>query len=274
MQRAEDQTLFTRDDFISATGWTLSSIKTYMSKQWKEYIEKLDGDLRVKREFCRLSLTAFQHLATQSRKVFTEYNRAKYGQVVTYEFLLPLTRQGELRRSLDDLFYSDTIMRRVKEIGLPKFESEFLREQCETDEDYTDRIIAFASDHFDGYSMGQVSGRFRANELMIRQHAGNLIAEDKEYLIDEITANVRFIIPCMSSKVSYDEHSGSISEFVDASLEDVTIEAVTAEIKRIRSLFFHLFVEAVVRSIQGEEEIWLLENGATQRLFVWERASR
>ncbi|HEY8684751.1 MAG TPA: hypothetical protein VIO57_04005 [Chloroflexota bacterium] len=273
--RAEDQSMFSLDDFIAATGWKKSSVTTYISKQWKEYIEKPGGMLRVKRDFLRLSLTSFQHLATQSRKVFTDYQRLRYGELVIYEFLLPLTRQVELRRALDDLFYSDTIIRRLQEVGITKFEGAFPRREGEEESSFIDTIVQFASDHFGGYSISHVNGRFRAGKLVARQEASQLLADDELYLIDEITAVVRFIIPCSASKVEYENTFESIADFVDEGQQnDPSAEAITAELRRIRLLFRHLFVEAIVRTIQGEEAIWLLESGSSHRLYVWERRGK
>lgn len=43
------------------------------------------------------------------------------------------------------------------------------------------------------------------------------------------------------------------------------------EVREIRALFFLIFVEAVVQSVQNQEEIWLLEGGVAERLYVWRR---
>jgi hypothetical protein len=47
---------------------------------------------------------------------------------------------------------------------------------------------------------------------------------------------------------------------------------LTREDRLIRLLFLELFAEAVVHAVEGEDEIWLVENGPTRRLYVWERA--
>ena len=50
--------------------------------------------------------------------------------------------------------------------------------------------------------------------------------------------------------------------------------AIEEEVGAIRGLFFNFFVEAVVKTVLGEDEVWLVET--TQqgpRLFVWARRS-
>ena len=39
-----------------------------------------------------------------------------------FEFLLPRTRESQLRAALDDLFYCDTVEQRLREIGVMKLE--------------------------------------------------------------------------------------------------------------------------------------------------------
>jgi len=76
------------------------------------------GEILVRPEIMRLSEEAFLQLATQKRRIFATYQRVKYQEIVTYEFLLPLTREDQLRKALDALFYKDTIQQRLIEIGL------------------------------------------------------------------------------------------------------------------------------------------------------------
>ena len=72
---------------------------------------------------------------------------------------------------------------------------------------------------------------------------------------------MRFIIPCKASKreISYD----------DSSLEDAS--AWAADIRVVRTLFFEFFVEAIIKTIRGEDEIWLIESSNARRLFVFEK---
>src|SRR2546422_6907802 len=105
-------------------GWSRSTVETYISKQYRDVLEILaNGRLRVKPEFQRMSLDEFLQLTTQRRKIFATYERIRFQEVVSYEFLLPLTREDWLRKALDDLFYEDAVRQRISEIGLAKMDT-------------------------------------------------------------------------------------------------------------------------------------------------------
>lgn len=105
---------------------------------------------------------------------------------------------------------------------------------------------------------------------MSRREAGELVANAGRYLIDETTAIVRFIIRCSTPAQYFGSDINSIIEAVNGSTTKVR-DASSAEVDLIRGLFFLLFVESVVCTVEGEEEIWLVERSPTPRLFVWER---
>lgn len=199
------------------------------------------------------------------------YRHVRYEQLVTYEFLLPLTREDRLRRALDGLFYSDTIERRLREIGLEAMEAIVPRDSGCNDAEYIAALLALVSSRFIGYSITHVNGRYRAADLLSRRAAGELLAQEGRYLVDETTAVVRFLIKCNSTRTEYEPHlPAAMRAMVMA--EDPPAGATAAEIRLIRALFFALFAEAVVHSVEGEDEIWLLEDGPGRRLYVWERA--
>ena len=51
-------------------------------------------------------------------------------------------------------------------------------------------------------------------------------------------------------------------------------ERLWEEVRATRFLFFQLFVEAVVRTVDGEDEIWLIEESPEgRRLYKWSRRS-
>lgn len=267
--RAIDQVSFTVEDVMSATGWAKASVQTYITKQWRDVLASDGGRYRVKAEFRRISLSDFKELITQKRKIYSQYRRVEYGRVVTYEFLLPLTRENELRASLDDLFYTDTVKRRIHEIGVSEASKWVAREQDEEDDEYLDRLSSTVAAEFGGYSILHVRGRFRACPIKSRQEAAEMVLNDQRYLIDETTAVVRFIIPVQVTKNIDPRLVGSFT-FEDRA----TVEQIDAEVGRIRAFFFNLFAEAIVRTVQGEDEIWLLEDtGSSRRLYVWERSS-
>jgi len=197
----------------------------------------------------------------------------RYDELVTFDFLLPLTREDRLRRALDDLFYADTIARRLGQIGLDRFAGAVPREPGLGDEQYAARIVDLVADRFVGYSISHVAGRYRAAGLMTRREAGDLLAREGRYLVDETTALVRFIARCNATRRAYDPHAGSLLGALDDDLGGPDRDAtVRAEVRLIEVLFLELFAEAVVHAVEGEDEIWLVESGPTRRLYVWERA--
>ena len=202
------------------------------------------------------------------------YRHVRYDDVVSYEFLLPLTREDHLRQALDSLFYSDAIARRLHQIGLDRLAEIVPRDPLVSDDDYVAALLAIVAQRFVGYSISHVSGRYRAAGLMSRREAGEFLANEGRYLVDETTAVVRFIIKCDSTRTDYEPHSRPVRLALDGAATTTAATAAARDEQRlIRALFFELFAEAVVHMVEGEDEIWLLENGAERRLYVWERAS-
>ena len=170
---------------------------------------------------------------------------------------------------LDSLFFVDAIRQRLDEIGIDELTGWVSQAPGESAEQYLQRLTNQVGETFSGYSVSHVNGPFRDGDLLSREDAAPLVAARDAYIIDETTASVRFIVPITSTGR---QHEGAFADSaVDvphAPLESGSVE----EVKLIRQLFFGLFVEAVVSSIQGEAEIWLLERGPHgERLFVWER---
>jgi len=267
--RATDGVPFTVPNVMAATGWKRASVSTYMIKQWKDVLASDGhGNYRMKPEFRRLTLEDFKQLISQKRKIFSQYRRVEFGRVVTYEFLLPLTKEDKLRDALDDLFYTDTIHRRLLEIGVQEVGGWILRESGEGEEDYLARVCTVVSEKFVGYSILHVSGRFRGGPIKARAEVAEMLVNDRKYLADETTAVVRFIIPVDATKRIDPRLSGGFS-FEESAAED----GIRAELAQIRAFFFNLFAEAIVRTIQGEDVIWLVEDtGTYRRLYVWERS--
>ncbi len=263
---------FTRQDLMTATSWSESSVSTYISKQWGSYLNA-DGrgaSIRYKasRLFLRVSQNEFLETFTQKRLVVPNYDRVKHEQLIQYEFLLPLSKEEQLRKALDDLFYVDTLQALILETGVDKLATLVPRDPGDDDVDYIKKVISKVGSYFGGYSIFHVQGRFRAAELTDITGAAEGLKKRKRYLIDETTAVVRFIAPCTSAKIYFNEDFHSI---VDAlrTVDEVDEEALSAEVNLIRALFFFFFVEAVVWTVKGEDEIWLIETGPTRRLYRW-----
>lgn len=262
---------FGLDELAEAADWKPGSASTYISKHLKGLVESLgDRRYRVRTEFQRLTFDDYRRLADQTRRRYQTYDRDEYSSIVSYEFLLPLTREDELRRALDDLFYSDAIARSLREAGLDQFEEWFPRDPSVTDDAYSNRIIEYAGMIFGGYSISHLSGRFRASGLLSRSDAAKLLAIDRRYLVDETTALVRFIIPIGASLEETSPDPGAQLPLPDSKDESTNGLAVDEEIRLVRQLFFSLFVEALIRNVTGEDEIWLIEESPRgRRLHVW-----
>jgi hypothetical protein len=204
--------------------------------------------------------------------LFSRYNRKGHEHYVMFEFLLPLTREGQLRAALDDLFYSDTIEQRLREIGVTKLAEVVPRNSGETAEAFYTRAVELSAARFGGYSVSHVSGRYKAAQLMTRHSALEYVTGGGRYLIDETSAVVRFIIPCQTGAFTF---SDTLEPTVDWLELLVAPEgALEQEVNLIRKLFFLLFVETVVRTVKGEDEIWLVESGVHHRLYRWERVEQ
>jgi hypothetical protein len=260
---AKSGATFTIPDISKAIGWKEKTGATYVSKQYADYLERASpGVFRVLPEFKRLIWEEFQDLVTQVRHPFAIYSRATFHSVVVYDFLLPLTREDKLRKALDELFYRDTLERRIQEIGLDVIAKIIPRMNGEADPEYVKRIIQFIDDRISGFSISHVSGRFRVGGILSRKESGDRLARDVPYLIDETTAVVRFIIPCLSSKVKHE------ADFALGEADAAKAASVEGETRQIRAIFFEVFVEALVPTIRGEKLIWMLETTrAGQRLY-------
>lgn len=261
IEHARTGTSFSVHDIVRATGWSLDTARTYCHKQVRAVIRKRAGKMYVKPSFIQMTRKAFCDAVSQKENIFASYVRWTYGNIVTFEFLMPLTREDKLRAALDRLFYRDTLEQKIARIGMTKFEAVISRDLREDDVQYASRVATEVSRLFQGYSISHVSGRFLADLLMTQSDAIG-----RRYVIDETTALVRFIVPCQSGK---QEHGDEFDTRIQADLDN---EEARKEIARIRFLFFKVFAEVVVHEIQGEDLIWLLETAANvQKLYAWER---
>lgn len=258
---AKSRRIFTPEDVAKATGWTGTTPQTNLRKQVKDYTEGSRGRYTVKPEFLDLSVDEFLSLVSQKEPALPQYARASYDYVVTYEFLLPLTREDKLRRALDALFYRDTLETRCRLVDLKTLQRHIPRKKGERKTQYTRRVCDEVARMFGGYSISHVGGRFRIPGLLTQMESIG-----QRYIIDETTAVVRFIVPCECSRK---EHLG---EFDASYAIQVDLTVLQEEMAKIRSLFFLFFVESIVHKVLEEDEIWLLETaGDRNRLFKWEK---
>src|SRR5205085_11917615 len=98
------------EDFRRATGWDGETFRTYLSKQYKAFVEHVGNDQYHVRETFRPYTTwpKFQQHVTQVKRVITDYSPAVFDNVLIYEFYMPLTNEAHLRTTLDSLFFRDT----------------------------------------------------------------------------------------------------------------------------------------------------------------------
>ncbi len=258
---------------VARTGWKEGTVKTHRSKKWRAWVKRdPEGIWTVSPSFEGVSEREFVDFHRQRTDYYSSYRRSVSTGVVIYEFLLPLTRERELTRALDALFYRDTVRRLIREATLDSFQLGFPEVAEMTEDEGLALIVNFVADHFGGYSISHVSGRFRGGDLASRAEAGTLLTQGKRYLVDETTAIVRFIVPLRKSSNPYE----SDNEFLTAVLRETQghhfTKPMREELARVRLTFFQLFAEAVVKTVKGEDEVWLLESGPEDRLYVWEEA--
>src|SRR5690242_18081012 len=126
-QRCITQEPFTLDQFREATGFSLSSFKTYMSKQFKSLLQPLEENrFRVSLAFRQYTWPRFRdEVASQKRKLTRKYRSICYKHVLHFEFFMPLRNEEWLRAALDSLFFKDSVIPRLKAIGLTELGSHF-----------------------------------------------------------------------------------------------------------------------------------------------------
>jgi hypothetical protein len=239
----QSQEPFTIEEFRNVTGWEKpGTLNTYLRKQYKGLFEKVGSDqYRVSEAFRKLvSWRKFKQHVTQVRRVVTNYEPSS-SEVMIYDFLMPLTNEAHLRTTLDALFYKDSLLARLKTIGTLELKKN-LSLSDEPDEAYLISILTFIENHFVGYSISHVDGRFRSGKLRTQDEVANVQTKGERYLIDETTAVTRFIFPYKDNK----------------QLED------------IRYLFRILFVRSIIQLVNGEEQIWMIETGPRNRVHIWQ----
>ena len=260
LRHAKSQKPFSPAELGAAAGWENSTPRTYLAKQLKSVVDGGRGAFRVKRNFVHLREEHFLRRTSQKEYILPTYVRTSFDSVLCYEFLMPLTREDLLRQALDRLFFKDTLIDQIKLVGLDSFKAQQQRKPNQSDDEYATVIASLVAKYFGGYSMTHVNGRYRVKDLLTQN-----LAIGERYVIDETTAIVRFIIPLSRTSTQHGEI------FDPRQQRRESTEAVSNEVSLIRALFFTIFAEVVVHSVQGEDEIWLLETlEGAQRLYKWE----
>ena len=263
---------FSKEEFkIFANYPNPNNFDTYFSKKFKQFLEEAPNEpskFLVSRIFKKYSKwEKFRAFYSQSSKIKVNYNEEYYKNLIIFEFFLPLANEIDLRSSLDELFYRDTVKLALKKIPNDEINRAFSKEDEETEEHYIERICDWMSERFGGYSIGTVRGRFKTDDLKTFTEVAIIRSRGLDYLIDETTAIVRFIFSIGSpikNQVFY-----NIDQFSENEDECIHSEENIEEANQIRYIFKNLFVKSILDLVNGEDEIWMLERGIRNRLYIW-----
>ncbi len=176
---------------------------------------------------------------------------------------MPLSREDRLREALDNLFYRDTIEQRIQEIGISQ-----IREGLQLSTEYTEEkilqlVFDFMESTLGGYSIYLVNGRYRADVLASREEVVSRQFAHGPYIVDETTAIVRFILPVETDAGKFEY--GKILEPASMAID------TKKRAELMRWLFLNFFAETLIRVVQKEDEIWLLESGMRSAFYRWIR---
>lgn len=252
-EKFRTQEAFTKADLQRQTSWAWKSVTAYWSKQFEPFVKPVPPLLkgaaqksqkfRVTRAFLPFGTwSKFRRHVSQKRRLTFEYKHEMYPTVLLFDFFLPLTNETVLRMSLDSLFYKDRIQKQLLALGISDLRAHFKGTDGTNDDAYLQELTMWIGDHFGGYSISHVNGRFKAASVGVLTMAEAAALQERagRYLIDETTAITRFIFPCKDQ----------------------------AEARTVQWFFFELFVEGVIE-VSGEAEIWMIETGLETRLHIW-----
>jgi len=243
-ERLQSQEPFTKQQLQDATGWQKpGTFNTYWSKQIKPLVVTVTRDTFRVGEALRPLMTwkKFRRHASQNRPLAADYTKHKYEYPVIFEFFLPLTNETPLRMTLDALFFRENISPKLKAIGIKELTKRIPKNKDESDGIYLERVADWVGDHFGGYSISHVNGRYKAGKLSTHDQVTQREKLGHRYLVDETTAVTRFIFPCEDDE----------------------------EAERVRYFFEALFTESIIQLINAEDEIWMVESGDEVRVHVW-----
>jgi hypothetical protein len=243
-EHLHSQEPFKKEDLAAATGWTKpGTFKTYWSKQLKPFVVPVGQDsFRVSEGFRPyMTWKKFQRHVSQNRLVAADYTKHQLEVPVIFEFFMPLTNETALRTTLDALFFKENIQAKLRAIGTDELHRHLSPQAAEGADNYLERAAEWIGDHFGGYSIYHVNGRFRAWKLATRAEVVDREKAGHRYLVDETTAVTRFIFPCED-----DDEAALVRYFFDA-----------------------LFVKSIIQLINAEDEIWMVESGDEHRVHIW-----
>lgn len=225
-----------------------NNFNTYWTKKIRPVLVPCEGGFRVSEYFRKyLDHSEFSKHWSQSGKYLSKYT-PETREYLSFQFFLPLANELILKQTLDDLFYNERLIRRIKTINKSELNSNYPKDGAESDLGYLQRIAKAVSSLFSGYSLSHVNGRFRGQDLMSLDEAKVFTSEKGiHYLFDETTAIIRFIKPLTTQEKE--------------------------NLELIRWTFMRVFVDAILESVNGEAEIWLLETGVSNLLYSWSKVN-
>jgi hypothetical protein len=273
LDRARDRRAFSVEELGDAAGWTDENTRTNLSKRLSELVRAKVDRLYANQVVLSVTWSEYRDLFRQKQTLFIQHKRARFPRVIVYEFFMPLTREDRLRRSLDNLFYKDTIEQRLNEIGIDTARAELGMNDDATEAEVIQAVCELVGEAFGGYSISHVSGRFRDGELRSHAEVAERPSHAGPYLVDETSAVVRFILPLSSTKElvpPYDQRRLFASDAGEAEISPEAEAAAREEARRIRWLFMNFFAEPVTKVVR-EDEVWLLESGMRSALHIWSR---
>ncbi len=260
---AREKRPFSPQQLATATGWTIDRTKRNIANRLSDLVYEEGGAYFAKPEILRVRLDDFSDLLQQKKRLFTDYVLEVSSSILIYEFFMPLSREDRLREALDNLFYRDAIEQRIQEIGIANIR-DGLNLSADHAEDEIQRLVFdFMESTIGGYSIYLVNGRYRADALASRADVALRPFAYGSYIVDETTAIVRFILPVKTEAATFEY--GKILE--PAHVANDTKERA----EMMRWLFLNFFAEALIRVVQKEDEIWLLESGMRSAFYRWIR---
>lgn len=260
-RHAQEKKPFSIAQFSTETEWSIAETQDNLINRLCDIVYEEGGKYFSKPEILRVRLADFSELLHQKKRLFTDYILEVSPSILIYEFFMPLSREDRLREALDNLFYRDTIEQRIQEIGISQIRDGLKLTPDYSEDNIKQLIFEFMEKTMGGYSIYLVNGRYRADSLASREEVITRPFAYGPYIVDETTAIVRFILPVETDAGNFEY--GNV-------LKPASTGIGTQERADLVSwLFLNFFAEAIIRVVQKEDEIWLLESGMRSAFYRW-----
>lgn len=263
IEHAQERKPFSVEQFSTETEWSIPETRERIINRLSDLIYQEGERFFAKPEILRVRLDDFKELLDQKKRLFSDYVLEVSSSILIYEFFMPLSREDRLREALDNLFYRDTIEQRIQEIGISRIRAGLKLSPDYSEDKIRGMVFDFIESTIGGYSIYLVNGRYRADVLATREEAVSRPFASGPYIVEETTAIVRFILPVETDAGKF-EH-GKILEPASA------VSGTQKRAELLSWLFLNFFAEALIRVVQKEDEIWLLESGMRSAFYRWIR---